>query len=262
MQNEGRGKVEMNRLEQSSVRSFTRLGETLRKQYASQAREYRANDDLHVTGTDHQRVCSKLLLLSTSYGVPVHVVDLGCGTGRYFHCLKNVACLTAIDVSQEMLNEAKSPVRSEALDLCCARYICGDLYTLELPPNEFHLAYCLGVFGNGCALTPPLARKILASLRPGGTFFFDTPDASFLPQWRWFKKRVRSHIYHLLPESIQAAWDRAAGWPPAFIPTKSELERLLRNAGFHEISVISHPSHLPGVSNGRKFEATATRPIL
>jgi SAM-dependent methyltransferase len=160
-----------------------------------------------------------------------------------------------------MLNEAKAPVRAELLDLSCVRYICGDLHTFELPPDEFHLAYSLGVFGNGCSLKPPLVRKILASLRPGGTFFFDVPDASFLPQCEWLKKRIRSNVYDLLPESLQTAWDRASGWPPLFIPTKSELERLLRNNGFHEISIVSHPSHLPGVPSGRKFEATATKPI-
>ena len=241
--------------------SVTRFGESLRQQYAAKAREYRAHDELHVTGLDHERVCSKLAALCLKYRVPVHVVDLGCGTGRHFHCLKNVACLTAIDVSQEMLNEAKCPVRPEILDISCVRYICGDLYTLELPPDEFHLVYCLGVFGNGCALKPPLARKILASLRPGGTFFFDTYDGSYLPQWQWFKKRIRTNIYDLLPESLQATWDRASGWPPVFLPTRSELERVLATSGFREISIVSHPSHLPGVPDGRKFDATATKPV-
>lgn len=239
-------------------RSPTRIGEMLRQQYAATARKYRAHDELHITGLDHQRVCAKLAALCLKYHDPVHVLDLGCGTGRHFHCLKNVGCLTAVDASQQMLNEAKCPVRAELLDVSCVKYICADLYTLELPPDAFHLVYCLGVFGNGCSLKPPLAGKILASLRPGGTFFFDT-HGSYLPQWQWLKKRIRTNIYDLLPESLQGAWDRATGWPPLFLPTGSELEHVLASSGFREISVVSHPSHLPGVPDGRKFDATATK---
>lgn len=245
----------------STIPLASRLGELLRQQYAAQACQYRAHDEVHITGADHYRVCSKLAALCLKYRDPVHVVDLGCGAGRHFHCLKNVAFLTAIDVSQEMLNEAKCPVRADILDISCVRYTCADLYTVELPPNEFHLVYCIGVFGNGCALKPPLAQKILASLRPGGTFFFDAYDGSYLPQWQWFKKRIRTNVYDILPELLQARWDRAAGWPPVFLPTRSELERILVNSAFREISIVSEPSHLPGVADGRKFEVTATKPI-
>ena len=36
----------------------------------------------------------------------LRVLDLGCGTGRYFHCLNNISCLVGIDISPDMLEVA------------------------------------------------------------------------------------------------------------------------------------------------------------
>src|SRR5688500_19198267 len=47
------------------------------------------------------------------FGHPIDVLDLGCGTGRYFWGLRNVNTLTGLDASAPMLLEAKTPTHAE-----------------------------------------------------------------------------------------------------------------------------------------------------
>lgn len=238
----------------------SRLGEHMRQHYAAEAKKYRQDDEHHVTGHDHKRLCSKLRALCRRSPVPLHVLDLGCGTGRHFHCLRNVASLTALDVSPEMLEEAKMPVNGGQMDITCIHYRCEDFYSASFPANRFHLVYCLGVFGNGCALTQELTDKIFKALRPDCCFFFDVLDGGYLPLWRRLRKRLRALVYHALPETVQSAWDAQTGWPPAFMPTRRELRAVLSAARFLPVELQSEVSILPS-GKGRKLECMAWKPF-
>ena len=228
----------------------------MRQCYDVQASKYRGDDELHVTSSDHARVCCRLKMLCKNLASPLNVLDLGCGTGRHFHCLQSIVSLTAVDVSPKMLEQAKAPVMGCGLDIQNIRYICGDFYSTNFSRDHFGLVYSFGVFGNGCALNASLANRLFESLRPGGCFFFDVPDASTLSMWPRLRRRLRGCIYHALPDRWQARWDSRAGWLPAFLPTKDELVATLAKAGFVGIEVKSEVSHLPsGV--GKKFECLA-----
>lgn len=231
----------------------------MQQSYDVQAVKYRHHDEVHITGLDHARVCGRLGMLCNNLESPLNVLDLGCGTGRHFHCLRNVTSLTAVDVSPKMLEQARTPVKGDELDIHDVRFVCGDFYSLDFPRNYFGLIYSLGVFGNGCALNHFLARKFLEALQPGGSFFFDVPDASTLPWSRRLRQRLRGRVYHALPNRWQALWDARSGWLPAFIPTQGEILATLTKAGFVRIDLRSEASHLPG-GKGRKFECLAWKP--
>ena len=73
--------------------------------------QYRESDEIEVLTENHKHFCDRLRQISQSLGHRIAVLDLGCGMGRYFHCLQNVGTLTGIDVSLEMVKQARSPVK-------------------------------------------------------------------------------------------------------------------------------------------------------
>lgn len=231
----------------------------MRQCYDAQARRYREDDERQSTEPDHLRLCSRLRAVCRQAQAPLDVLDLGCGTGRYFHCLSRVSSLTAFDVSPAMLQQARNPMLTGRDMNHPTRFICGDFYVAELPAEQFHLVYSFGVFGNGCAFTPALASKIFRALRPGGCLLFDAIDISFVPMLRRIRLRLRNRVHALLPARVKRLWDAQTGWLPPFIPTRGELLDLVSRAGFSDIQLESQPAHLPG-GPGRKFECTAWKP--
>ena len=79
------------------------------------SRTYREDDESAVLTDRHRRLNNVLRELSSSFGHDISVLDLGCGTGRYFHCVINARRLTGIDISLHMLQEARNPVRREQI---------------------------------------------------------------------------------------------------------------------------------------------------
>lgn len=237
----------------------TSLGQHMRQCYDAQARRYREDDARQASEPDHLRLCAKLRRLCHQVKGPLQILDLGCGTGRYFHCLSKVHSLTAFDVSPAMLEQARNPVLLPQNSNHPTHLVCADFYVADLPPEQFHLVYCLGVFGNGCAFTPALAAKIFRALRPRGRLLFDAIDISFVPLLRRVRLRLRNQVHALLPARVKAAWDAQSGWLPPFIPTRGSLLSLMASAGFTHIELESQPAQLPS-GPGRKFECIACKP--
>ena len=85
-----------------------RLAEqNLRGSYREQCTTYRKDDEIEVTTPHHQRLRKVLGELTASFGQPISVLEAGCGTGRYFHCLHNVDRLVGLDISPDMLAAAR-----------------------------------------------------------------------------------------------------------------------------------------------------------
>src|SRR4051812_13209243 len=89
------------------------LEENIREGYRRVTAQYRRDDELEVTTENHCRLGRLLRRICRSFPPGIAVLDVGCGTGRYFHCLENVAHLTGVDISENMLAAARNPVRKE-----------------------------------------------------------------------------------------------------------------------------------------------------
>ena len=74
------------------------------------AQKYRAADDAIRHGELVTRFSGWLGAVCDSFDREIDVLDLGCGTGRYFQALRRVRRLTGIDVSRAMLDEARHPI--------------------------------------------------------------------------------------------------------------------------------------------------------
>ena len=64
---------------------------------------YRDDDEIEVATENHKHLCDILQEISCSFGHNISILDFGCGTGRYFHCLQNVERLIGIFTTGQFL---------------------------------------------------------------------------------------------------------------------------------------------------------------
>jgi ubiquinone/menaquinone biosynthesis C-methylase UbiE len=231
----------------------------LQQTYDRTARNYRAQDEVHISGRDYHHVSKTLREVSSSFDREICVLDMGCGTGRYFHAVKNARELIGLDISQQMLDAARNPVRSDEVTAREVNLLRGDLFSAKFPDAYFDFIYCLGVFGNGCAITRRACAQIWKWLAPGGLWFFDATDVSHFPRRMRLKKNVAAWLYSSLPRLAKNAWVKRSGWPPFFGNELSSVRTRLQKAGFVTEWITSRRSQLPQ-GDGYKLEVLSRKP--
>jgi SAM-dependent methyltransferase len=224
----GRGHPEL-----ESAAPYLAVEDGLRAAYRQVWSRYRSDDELEVRTENHRRLTRILGGLSSSFGRGISVLDAGCGTGRYFHCLNGVERLVGMDLSPEMLAAARAPVRSEEISARQIELLCANVFLHQWPPASFDLIYSLGMFGNGCPVTAEICDRFHEWLRPGGKLFFNTVEVSTLP-WR---VRVRMKLRRVLARTLPKSEARHRRAIPFFAMTKRELRKLLRGSRFEKFSV-------------------------
>lgn len=220
----------------------------LRATYDATAKQYRRDDEIAVTGEDHKQICGVLRGICESFPHPIDVLELGCGTGRQFHCLRNVEQLVGIDVSQGMLDQAEHPVHEN--DAPKERFLVQTNFHRYCDwDHSFDFIYAVGVFGHGCELTPSLAEKITRWLTPGGTFFFDVADADELSLFTRIRKRVKQWLILQFPVTSE-------DWPLMWLTNERQLRGLLQRAGFKRIEIARRMCQMP-CGKGIKLQVKA-----
>jgi ubiquinone/menaquinone biosynthesis C-methylase UbiE len=233
--------------------------EWLQRTYDRTARDYRAQDEEHICGRDYEQIAKTLKDICASFDREIRVLDLGCGTGRYFHCVQNARELVGLDISQQMLNTARNPVLAEVITARKITLIQGELFSANFRDAEFDLIYCLGVFGNGCGITKAACAQIRRWLAPHGAWFFDAIDTSVWPLRVRLRKNIAARIYSTLPKAAQSAWVRRKGWPPFFGNDINRVRARLLKANLVTEWITSRRSYLPQ-GLGYKLEALCRRP--
>src|SRR6185295_2450714 len=138
------------------------------------AQRYRAHDERVHTGEAAIRLSAWLHAICGRFAAPIDVLDLGCGTGRYFHALTNVGRLVGIDVSAAMLERARRPIGDVEIPAERMTLIEGDFLSHEFPDGEFDLVYSIGVLAEHSPFDETIASRVKRWLRPGGRFAFTT----------------------------------------------------------------------------------------
>lgn len=138
------------------------------------ARRYRDRDDELQSVKSNQELINWLGHVCDRFDHPIDVLDLGCGTGRYFWGLHRVASLTGLDASAPMLEEARHPLHAERLAGVPVTLVNGDLMTHAFPNASFDLVYSVGVLAEHVPLTSELVDRVHGWLKPGGRFAFTT----------------------------------------------------------------------------------------
>lgn len=204
---------------------------------ADYARRYRTRDEeLDEVGTYHAlvrwigEVCDR-------FDRPIDVLDLGCGTGRYFWGVRNAKTLTGIDASEPMLNEAARPTHADQITAEHITLIKGDVATYGFAPGSFDLVYSIGVLAEHVALTRGLVTRVAGWLRPGGRFAFTTIDPQSPDVPRTTPRRIASAVLPFAPGALGQSLHRrlmAGGMYGDERWIRSTLE------GLFEIETVEH----------------------
>ena len=132
-----------------------------------------------------EEICGRFVSGGAEAFTPgIDVLDLGCGTGRYFAALRNVNALVGLDASAAMLAEAANPIAAEKITAKTIRLVEGDVLTAKFPAGSFDLVYSIGVLAEHTPLDARIVANVWSWLRPGGRFAFTTvhPDSASIPK--------------------------------------------------------------------------------
>jgi SAM-dependent methyltransferase len=168
------------------------------------AERYRAHDEDARESRTVARLGAWLRGICERFGRPIDVLDLGCGTGRYFHALAHVRRLVGVDVSRPMLERARRPVGDVPIAADRLTLVEGDFLEHEFEAGEFDLVYSIGVLGEHSPFDDAIAARVERWLRPNGLFAFTTvhPASASVP--RTLKRRAGEWLLPAAP----AVWRR------------------------------------------------------
>jgi len=208
----------------------------------SYSKDYRRIDDISVRSNFHRRTCRILQSLTTSFNHEISVLDIGCGSGRYFHCLNNTGSLTGIDVSPFMIKEAKNPARQDDVSIKNIVLRCENIFDSPLPENSFDFIYSIGVLGEHSPFDLFICDKVYKLLKSNGTFFFTVGDISSKQRKKSLKQKIVDYIYPILPSSFKLRVDKRYH---SFFMTRGELEIIISNSGFQNFKIDRTVSSSP-----------------
>ena len=230
----------------------------LKEAYRSAVDDYRRDDEIEARTDHHCWVWKTLADICASFGREISVLDAGCGTGRYFHCLTNVNRLVGIDLSPDMLAAARTPIRSDFVSAREIELLCESVHTANFPPESFDLIYSIGMFGYGCPLTVEMLRRFHGWLGADGLLFIDVSDFSSMPLGSSLRNRLRNFVYPLAPARVRAVMDERAGGLPFFACSRNDLRRLFKGTAFRDIRIVTRPCRSPCWSDN-KLQCLAAR---
>ena len=238
--------------------NYEEVGANIRASYRLVTPQYRHDDEIEVTTENHQHFSQILRGISGSFDHPISVLDSGCGTGRYFHCLQNVDSLIGLDISPEMLEAAASPVRQDEISAREIQLVCDNVYFAWYPSESFDFIYSLGMFGYGCPVTPQICERFYTWLKPSGVLFFNVVDLASLSLQERVRKRIRRIIEPLLPSRLREILAERRRRLPFCGMTPSDLQTVMENSSFNDFAIDRYVSSSP-LWRGVHLECTASK---
>ena len=217
-----------------------RAAELYQPDYAARYRQ--ADEDIR-DGELVQTFGGWLRRLTESFGREISVLDLGCGTGRYFWALRNVRDLVGVDVSAPMLERARTPVNAAAVTAAGITLVHGDFLTQVFDAGRFDLVYSIGVLAEHSPLDDRIVARVAHWLAPGGMFAFTAvhPRSFSVPQ-TW-KRRLGERLLPLSAGRWRAAL-RSRLLSGGLYADEERLRELLPRHGLAIKSIEPHPSDI------------------
>jgi SAM-dependent methyltransferase len=193
------------------------------------ARRYRAHDDEFESSEPCRRFADWLRQVCLSFALPIDVLDLGCGTGRYFWALSGVRELVGIDASSAMLAEAKNPYNADRITAGSIVLVEGDLFAHDFAPARFDLIYSIGVLAEHVPFDAVAVAHVSRWLKPNGRFAFTTvhPESPSIPLT--LKRRIGRSLATIAPATLQQRIQRRL-LSGGLYADEARIEQLLADA--------------------------------
>jgi SAM-dependent methyltransferase len=152
---------------------YTQLRQHAETYYSQTAASYRRDDEVAKDAESHAGKCRIIRDLTQRFSRPIRLLDLGCGTGRYFHCVRNVEWLVGVDTSEHMLAHARTPVGDHPGRITLIR---SSLHEVAFVENSFDVVICVGVLSHWCPVDASVLTHVTSMLRDDGCFFFTVEE--------------------------------------------------------------------------------------
>jgi len=189
----------------STSRWGTRAAELYDGSYAER---YRDHDNRLRGGELVTRFGGWLRAVCERFTPPIDALDLGCGTGRYFHTLRGVRRLVGIDVSAPMLERASTPVDGESVAVESVELLRGDFLQHAFASGEFDLVYSIGVLAEHSPFDDAVAGRVRTWLKPGGRFAFTAVHPLSFSVPKTMKRRIGAGLLPLAAGRLRHALRR------------------------------------------------------
>jgi SAM-dependent methyltransferase len=164
---------------------------------------YRESDDRGF-GTRYHLDFEELLREVTSVRkYPLAILDVGCGTGRYWHALRHVRSLNGVDFSFDMLQQAKTPVCAEKITVPVS-LIQSTILDLPFRPQTFDLIYSIGVLGEIFPFDRYVCERLRSLLKPDGRLVLTVQDCRS-PSYTSWKRELALRLLPFMPRPIRRA---------------------------------------------------------
>jgi SAM-dependent methyltransferase len=164
---------------------------------------YRESDNRGF-GTRYHLDFEELLGEVTSVGeASLAILDVGCGTGRYWHALHHLRSLTGVDLSFDMLQQAKTPVCVEKITMPVS-LIQSTILDLPFRPQTFDLVYSIGVLGDTFRFDRYVCERLRSLVKPGGRLVLTVKDCRSPSSTSW-KRELALRFLPFMPRPIRRA---------------------------------------------------------
>ena len=197
----------------------------------SYSQKYRDYDNEFINTPYYSLFVPLLRELSLSFNRPIKVLDLGCGTGRYFHALKNTTELTGIDIAGPMLKLAVHPLKEEEINIPVINLIEGSAFEHDFGNERFDFIYSIGVLGEHAPFTGDMCNKLYNLLSDEGTLLFTAVD---IDERKNLKRKLAETAYPLLPGKVKAILDKR--WETNYM-TYKQLDSLMKASSFDDYNI-------------------------
>ncbi|HTM66317.1 MAG TPA: class I SAM-dependent methyltransferase [Flavipsychrobacter sp.] len=216
-----------------------RLVENKKNYHPDMCSSYRKYDEQFIHTKAYMHYAGQIRRLTEDFRRPISVLDVGCGTGRYFHALRNLQGLTGIDVSPNMLAQAQDPFQRENIALQHIELIEGNFYDYDFGGVQFDFIYSVGVLGEHTVFDKHVCAKLYALLKDGGRLFFTTVD---IEPRKNLKRKLAEAIYPLMAKNIKRIFDKR--WETCYM-NYDQLDEIMRNGEFSSFTISRYVSEDP-----------------
>ncbi len=227
----------------NAMKSNSLLQQSLRENAAvynaDMSLNYRRYDEQFIHTPAYTHIAGKISALTSAFQRPISILDIGCGTGRYFHALHNARSIMGIDVSPEMLREARTPFGAERLANIRVELVSGNFYDHEFGGRKFDFIYSIGVLGEHTVFDSHVAGKMFELLREGGVCFFSVVD---IEPRKNAKRRLAEVAYPFLPRPVKAVLDKR--WETCYM-TLEQLTEIMNKQNFRNFEIERYISEDP-----------------